>query len=218
MACAVKARIGTWMLLACSRFRITSVGRPSIHLRHLHVHEHDVEAILFQRLHAPRARSTPWLILCPRFSSSRLQASGLSDCLRPAESISWRRLPDVRCLAGEGFGRRRGTESARAPIPAARRGIPVWSHDRRFPVAGSAARRRCRSAELNIMTTGGRNPPVVQDLLRQREAIHARHLRVQNRQLEGASLCLPVRAVNPAPPGPTRWSPRSSLQPAAFSG
>ena len=175
IARAVSATIGMWPPVLLPR--ADQAGRfEAVHLRHVHVHQHEVERAPSATPRPPRARSAPRRPVAPLVSMPSA-SSGSRGCPRPggcgvSRPSGWATGDDRRVRARSRRGpsavitasstsdwrERLGDVGADAEVPAAGQVAPVAGrgqhHHRRAAIAG-----------------------VVADPLGQREAVHLRHVR-----------------------------------------
>ena len=201
IACAVIATIGM-RRRRCALALANRRGRlEAAHLRHLHVHQHDVEALASSASTASRplsaivdlmpapleqAAASRWLTALSSARSTCRRRSGSSPAASPAAAPR----------AGRALARARGRSRR-----AGRADRPAWSDAARCPTSRHFAISSYCPDELSIMIVGGQlrfaaDPP------RDLEAVHVGHVRVEQDERERAA-----RARSP------RAAPRSAAAP-----
>ncbi len=170
----------------CQRAQIWRDGFEAVHLRHLHVHQHDVVGSVAAPIRRPRCRSTRGRRDSPSAAGAAARASGSRRCPRRAGCAADGAPPcsGSSCVPGAATGAACGADVVREQrLPACRTaatGAPAWP--RYAANRPSSAPTSRRPSELN--STSGRVGAALADRACERHAVHLRHVHVQDREVE----------------------------------
>ena len=158
----------------------------AVHLGHLHVHQHHVVGLALAPTRPPRCRSTRGRRGSPSAAGGAARASGSRRCPRPAGCAADGAPPSSGRAAASPAPRRRSArrlvrEQADQRVEQLRLAdrLGEVGGEQRVGVAGLAPAER---AEQHQRQRG----PARADAARQRDAVHLRHVHVEDREVERA--------------------------------
>ena len=178
-------------------------GLEAVHLRHLHVHQHHVVGLALDRLDRLDAVATRGRRGSPSAAAGAARASGSRRCPRRAGCAAGGARPCSGSSCGFAGAPARPCGAASCAEQADQR-VEQLRLAHRLGEVGAEQRLRSspasrRPSELN--STSGSVGRRCADALRERDAVHLRHVHVEDREVER----LARRRASAAPPPATRW-------------